>query len=95
MKAIITIPFQTESSEILTEEQEKSIEDELRETTMITLSSMVEEGLPEDSLLEDDPDFRFSSTRQSFDLTRWNSARSPLNIFNSVILLFISIKLLL
>lgn len=95
MKAVISIPYRTESSEFLNEEQEQRVEDELRETTIITLSSMLEDGLAEDSLLDSDPDFRFSSTRQSFDLTRWNHARLNFNFYNATLLLFISLKLLL
>ena len=90
MKAIISIPFKIDSTEMLTEEVEQELEDQLRETTIITLNDMVEDGLPEDSLLSTDPDFRFSSSRQSFDLTRWNGA-SPLQISLSFIsLIFIN-----
>ncbi|CBY38898.1 unnamed protein product [Oikopleura dioica] len=95
MKAVITVPYQLEYSEFLNEDQEQTIEDDLRETTITTLSSMLDEGLSEDSLLQSDPDFRFSSTRQSFDLTRWNHARLSFSFYNATLLLFISLKLLL
>ena len=95
MKAIITVPYRTESPEFLSEEQEQAVEDELRETTIVTLLSMLEDGLEEDSLLDADPDFIFSSTRQSFDLTQWNHARLNFNYYNSILLLFISLKLVL
>ena len=88
MKAIITIPFKVDSTEMLSDEVEQQLEDQLRETTITTLNDMVEDGLPEDSLLSSDPDFRFSSSRQSFDLTRWNGA-SPSKISLSFICLII------
>ena len=95
MKAVITVPYRTESPEFLNEEQEQAVEDELRETTIITLWSMLEDGLEDDSLLDADPDFRFNSTRQSFDLTQGNHARLNFNYYYSILLLFISLKLVL
>ena len=77
---------------MLTEEVEQELEDQLRETTIITLNDMVEDGLPENSLLSTDPDFRFSSSRQSFDLTRWNGASSlqiPLSFIGLIFINFI------
>ncbi|CAG5103060.1 Oidioi.mRNA.OKI2018_I69.chr1.g595.t1.cds [Oikopleura dioica] len=62
MKAIITLPFQMESKEFLSENDKQSFEDQLLETTKMTFTDMLEDGLADKKLISSDPDFNFSSS---------------------------------
>ena len=80
-----------ESTEFLSENDKQSFEDQLLETTKITFTDMVNDGLADKKLISSDPDFNFSSSRQSVILAKWSGEGKTLVSKSLICLIFVKL----